>query len=271
MSTKPSLPESYVVPKVWKTPESHGAFGGMNKPTAGARSEAELPRGEHPIQLYSLGTPNGIKVTVLLEELGIPYDAWEISIMQQHQFTTGFTAINPNSKIPALVDYSVSPPQRVFESVSILIYLAEKYGKLYPKDLAKRTEVTNWLIWQVGTAPYIGGGFGHFYKYAPVAIEYAIDRFTMETKRIIDVLDKQLEGKDYIIGSEYTIADIAIFPWIRVFYDGNGYDATEFLQVNEYKNVKRWVEALLKREGVVRGIEKKYVKGFKEINDLNKL
>merc|ERR1712085_88761 len=228
-----------------------------NQPTAGKRFEAVLPKGEHSLQLYSLGTPNGQKVTILLEELGVDYDAYKISIMQLQQFGSAFVDINPNSKIPALLDYSVadgkSEPLRIFETGSILLYLAEKEKKFLPTDLRKKTECMNWLMWQMGTAPYLGGGFGHFYNYAPVKIEYAIDRFSMEAKRIVDVLDKHLENKKYVCDDEYTIADIAIFPWIRCLGE-QGYKATEFLQLEKYTNVQRWIKTLEAREGVQRGL-----------------
>lgn len=251
----------YEVPKVWEPKVMDGKMGGMNRPFAGKRFEADLKKGEHGLQLYSLGTPNGQKVTILLEELGVEYDAWFISIMELDQFGSGFVNVNPNSKIPALLDYSVaddnSEPMRVFESASILLYLAEKEKKFIPTDLRKRTECMNWLMWQMGSAPYLGGGFGHFYNYAPLKIEYAIDRFTMEAKRIVDVLDKQLEGKEYVCGDEYTIADIAIFPWIRCL--DKGYNASEFLQLDQYTNVNRWIKTLESREGVQRGLR---VNGF---------
>lgn len=256
-----SYPEGYEVPKVWEPKVMDGKMGGMNRPFAGKRFEADLKKGEHGLQLYSLGTPNGQKVTILLEELGVEYDAWFISIMELDQFGSGFVNVNPNSKIPALLDYSVaddnSEPMRVFESASILLYLAEKEKKFIPTDLRKRTECMNWLMWQMGSAPYLGGGFGHFYNYAPLKIEYAIDRFTMEAKRIVDVLDKQLEGKEYVCGDEYTIADIAIFPWIRCL--DKGYNASEFLQLDQYTNVNRWIKTLESREGVQRGLR---VNGF---------
>lgn len=255
---KPTVPETYSVPKVWTVPESMGGkFGGMNKPTAGARFERNLPKGEHPLQLYSLGTPNGQKVTILLEELGVDYDAWKISFDKLDQFGSDFVKVNPNSKIPAMMDYSQSPPLRVFETGSILLYLAEKEGKFIPSDAYKRTECLNWLFWQIGTAPYIGGGFGHFYKYAPVHFEYAINRFTMETKRIVDVLDKHLEGKEYICGDEYTIADIATYPWIGCL--DWGYNAKDFLQLDDYQNVKKWIERIEARPAVKRG---RRVNGF---------
>jgi len=251
-----TYPEGYEVPKQWEPKILGGAIGGMNRPTAGKRFEAELPRGEHGLQLYSLATPNGQKVTILLEELGVDYDAYTINIMELQQFGSAFVDINPNSKIPALLDYSVgdgkAEPLRLFESASILLYLAEKEGKFLPKDFRKKTECMNWLMWQMGTAPYLGGGFGHFYKYAPLKIEYAIDRFSMEAKRIVDVLDKHLEGKEYVCDDEYTIADMAIFPWIKCL--DTGYSATEFLQLNEYTNVQRWIQKLESREAVKRGM-----------------
>lgn len=248
-----TYPSGYVVPDVWEPKALGGTVGGMNQPTAGKRFDKELPRGEHDLQLYSLGTPNGQKVTILLEELGIDYDAYTINIMELQQFGSAFVDINPNSKIPALLDYSdkEQPPLRVFESGSILLYLAEKEGKFLPTDPRKKTECMNWLMWQMGSAPYLGGGFGHFYKYAPLKVEYAIDRFSMEAKRIVDVLDKHLEGKDYVCGGEYTIADIAIFPWIRCLE--KGYNAKEFLQLQNYTNVNRWIESLESREAVKRG------------------
>jgi len=251
-----TYPEGYEVPKVWATKEMGGKVGAMNQPTAGARFEKELPRGEHPLQLYSLGTPNGQKVTILLEELGVDYDAYKIKIFDQDQFGSAFVDINPNSKIPALLDYSVDDdseePLRVFESGSILWYLAEKEGKFIPTDLRKRTECRNWLMWQMGSAPYLGGGFGHFYCYAPMKIEYAIDRFSMEAKRIVDVLEKHLEGKEYVCGDEYTIADMAIYPWFLCLEWG--YKAGEFLQLQEYTNVQRWMKTLGEREAVKRGV-----------------
>jgi GST-like protein len=257
---KPTLPESYKVPEVWTFTPQEGTMGGMNRPTAGKRSDEELPKGEHPIQLYSLGTPNGMKVTILLEEMGIEYDAWKIPIFDLKQFTSGFCEVNPNSKIPAMYDYAPEDGGdrvRVFESGAILMYLAEKYGMFLPSTARGKAECISWLMWQMGSAPSIGGGFGHFYKYAPVHIEYAVDRFSMETKRLVDVLDKHLEGKDYICGSEYTIADMAVMPWIyciEVFYS-----ATEFLQMNSYTNVQRWKTSLLARKAVKRGLR---VNGF---------
>jgi len=257
-----TYPEGYEVPKVWSPKEIGGKMGGMNKPTAGKRFESELPRGEHGLQLYSLGTPNGQKVTILLEEMGVDYDAYKINIMELQQFGSAFVDINPNSKIPALLDYSVadgkSEPLRLFESGSILLYLAEKERKFLPTDLRKKTECLNWLMWQMGSAPYLGGGgFGHFYKYAPLKFEYAIDRYSMEAKRIVDVLEKHLEGKEYVCDDEYTIADMAIFPWIRCLYVG--YNANEFLQLQEFTNVERWMKTLNAREAVQRGLR---VNGF---------
>ena len=253
-----TYPEGYEVPKIWEPKIMGGKWGGINRPTAGKRFDKELPKGDHDLQLYSLGTPTGHKVTILLEELGIDYDAYKINIMQLDQFGSGFVEANPNSKIPALLDYSADgKPIRVFESGSILMYLAEKYQKFIPTDLRKRTECINWLMWQMGTAPYLGGGFGHFYHYAPLKIEYAIDRFSMEAKRIVDVLDKHLEGKEYVCDDEYTIADMAIYPWIRCLE--KYYNATEYLQLQEYTNVQRWIETLEKREAVKRGLR---VNGF---------
>merc|ERR1719410_676357 len=252
-----AYPEGYEVPKVWAPQE----LKGMNRPTAGARFEKKLPKGEHSLQLYSLGTPNGQKAAILLEELGLDYDAYTINIMELEQFGSGFVDVNPNSKIPALLDYSVgdgnSEPLRVFESGSILLYLAEKEKKLIPTDPRKKTECMNWLMWQMGTAPFLGGGFGHFYNYAPIKIEYAVDRFSMEAKRIVDVLDKHLENKEYVCDDEYTIADMAIFPWIRCLEEG--YGASDFLQMQEYKNVQRWMKTLTAREAVQRGLR---VNGF---------
>jgi GST-like protein len=252
---KPSLPESYKVPDVWEFVQQDGPIGAMNRPDSGPRSEAELSKGEHPIQLYSLGTPNGVKVTILLEELGIEYDAWKISIGKLEQFTSGFCAVNPNSKIPAMYDYDSGDdagPIRVFESGAILVYLAEKYGKFLPTTARAKAECMSWLMWQMGSAPSIGGGFGHFYNYAPIKIEYAIDRYSMETKRLMDVLDKQLEGKEYVCGAEYTIADMAIMPWVHCI--GVGYKADKFLKMDEYKNVQRWMAALKERKAVQRGM-----------------
>ncbi|WP_026284950.1 glutathione-dependent disulfide-bond oxidoreductase [Thiomonas sp. FB-6] len=250
----------YVPPKVWSwSRPSGGSFAGINRPTAGPTHEAELPRGRHPLQLYSQGTPNGVKVTIMLEELlalghaGAEYDAWLIDIGQGQQFGSGFVAVNPNSKIPALLDLSGPSPIRVFESGSILLYLAEKFGALLPPDAAARTETLNWLFWQMGSAPFLGGGFGHFYAYAPTRIEYAIDRYAMEVKRQLDVLDRRLSESEYLAGPHYTIADIAAFPWYGGLVKGWQYGAAEFLSVQDYRNVQRWAEAVYERPAVRRG------------------
>ena len=250
----------YVPPKIWTwNKPSGGTFANINRPIAGPTHEKELPVGRHPLQLYSLGTPNGVKVTVMLEELlalgqhGAEYDAWLIRIGDGDQFSTGFVAVNPNSKIPALVDRSGPTPIRVFESGSILVYLAEKFGAFLPTERAARAECLSWLFWQVGSAPYVGGGFGHFYAYAPTKIEYAIDRFAMEVKRQLDVLDRRLADTEYIAGNTYTIADMAIFPWYGGLAKGWAYGAAEFLSVQDYKNVQRWADALLARPAVQRG------------------
>ncbi|WP_393969948.1 glutathione-dependent disulfide-bond oxidoreductase [Kluyvera intermedia] len=251
---------TYQPPKVWEwTQSSGGAFANINRPISGATHEQALPVGHHPLQLYSLGTPNGQKVTIMLEELlalGVSeaeYDAWLIRIGEGDQFSSGFVEVNPNSKIPALSDHSTTPPTRVFESGSILLYLAEKYGHFLPKDPAGRTETLNWLFWLQGSAPFLGGGFGHFYNYAPVKIEYAINRFTMEAKRQLDVLDKQLTRSRYVAGEEYTIADIAIWPWYGNVVLGDVYGAAEFLDAQSYKNVVRWAQDIASRPGVKRG------------------
>jgi GSH-dependent disulfide-bond oxidoreductase len=249
----------YTPPKVWTWNQPNGgAFASTNRPVAGATHEKELPVGQHPLQLYSLGTPNGVKVTIMLEELlalghaGAEYDAWLIKI-DGDQFGSGFVGVNPNSKIPALLDRSGPQPIRVFESGSILFYLAEKFGAFLPKDVPARTETLNWLFWQMGSAPYLGGGFGHFYAYAPTKIEYAIDRFAMEVKRQLDVLDRRLAESEYLAGPEYTIADIAVFPWYGGLAKGWQYEAAEFLSVQDYKNVQRWADAIFARPGVKRG------------------
>lgn len=254
------MTEKYTPPKIWTFNEGNGGeFANINRPTSGARIEKKLPVGDHPLQLYSMGTPNGVKITIMLEELlelGIKeaeYDAFLIKIGDGDQFSSGFVDINPNSKIPALVDKNNGNQISVFESGSILLYLAEKFGKFLPTDIAKKTQVMNWLFWQMGSAPYVGGGFGHFYAYAPEKFEYPIDRFTMETKRQLDVLDKQLAKNKYIAGDEYTIADIAIFPWYGVLVKGKIYDAAEFLSVHEYKNINRWADEILQRKAVLRG------------------
>jgi len=250
----------YVPPEVWTWEQPNGGtFASTNRPIAGATHDAELPRGKHPFQLYSMGTPNGVKVTVMFEELltaghaGAEYDAWLISIGKGDQFGSGFVDINPNSKIPALVDYSGDAPLRVFESGSILVHLAEKFGAFLPTDFAARTECMNWLFWQMGSAPYLGGGFGHFYSYAPYKMEYPIDRFSMEVKRQLDVLDRHLAENPFIAGDEYTIADMAIFPWYGNLALGRQYNAGEFLDVASYKNVVAWAENLDARPAVKRG------------------
>jgi GSH-dependent disulfide-bond oxidoreductase len=251
---------NYVPPKVWAwNKPSGGTFANINRPIAGPTHEKELPVGRHPLQLYSLGTPNGVKVTVMLEELlalgfhGAEYDAWLIRIGEGDQFSTGFVKVNPNSKIPALLDRSGPTPIRVFESGSILVYLAEKFGAFLPTERAARAECLSWLFWQMGSAPYLGGGFGHFYAYAPTKIEYAIDRFAMEVKRQLDVLDRRLAETEYVAGNTYTIADMAILPWYGGLAKGWAYGAAEFLSVQDYKNVQRWVDALLERPAVQRG------------------
>ncbi len=251
---------SYTPPAVWKwDSESGGTWASINRPIAGATSEKELPVGKHPLQLYSLATPNGVKVTVMLEELlqagfsGAEYDAYLIKIGDGDQFGSGFVSANPNSKIPAMVDHSTDTPTRVFESGAILLYLAEKFGAFLPTDHATRTECLSWLFWQMGSAPYLGGGFGHFYKYAPVKIEYCIDRFTMETKRQLDVLDRQLANNKFICGDEYTIADIAIWPWYGQVILNTVYEAAEFLEAHTYENVNRWANEIQNRPAVKRG------------------
>jgi GST-like protein len=250
----------YVPPNVWTWAKpSGGTFANINRPIAGPTHEKELPVGRHPLQLYSLGTPNGVKVTIMLEELlaaghaGAEYDAWLINIGEGDQFGSGFVQINPNSKIPALLDRSLPTPIRVFESGSILLYLAEKFAAFLPTALAARTETLNWLFWQMGSAPYLGGGFGHFYAYAPTKIEYAIDRFAMEVKRQLDVLDRRLAESEYLAGPDYTIADIAVFPWYGGLAKGLAYGAAEFLSVQDYHNVQRWADAILARPAVRRG------------------
>jgi GSH-dependent disulfide-bond oxidoreductase len=251
---------SYTPPKIWTWNKSNGGrFANINRPVAGPTHDKELPVGRHPLQLYSLGTPNGVKVTVMLEELlalghhGAEYDAWLIKINDGDQFGSGFVAVNPNSKIPALVDRSGSAPIRVFESGAILVYLAEKFGELLPKQSEVRAECLSWLFWQMGSAPFLGGGFGHFYAYAPTKIEYAIDRYAMEVKRQLDVLDKKLAQTEYLAGEQYTIADIATWPWYGALVRGLLYSAGEFLQVQEYKHVQRWTETIGARPAVKRG------------------
>jgi GST-like protein len=250
----------YVPPKVWTwNKESGGRFANINRPIAGPTHDKDLPVGRHPMQLYSLGTPNGVKVTIMLEELlalghgGAEYDAWLINIGAGDQFSSGFVNANPNSKIPALVDRSGPEPIRVFESGAILIHLAEKFGAFLPTDPAKRAECLSWLFWQVGSAPYLGGGLGHFYAYAPIKIEYAIDRFAMEVKRQMDVLDRRLAEAEYLGGDEYAIADMAVWPWYGGMAKGLLYEAGEFLQVQEYKNVIRWADQIGERAAVKRG------------------
>lgn len=251
----------YVPPTVWQhEAPSGGQFASINRPVAGPTHEKALPVGKHPLQLYSLATPNGVKVTILLEELlalghsGAEYDAWLIRIGEGDQFGSGFVGINPNSKIPALLDRSVEPGIRVFESGSILLYLAEKFGEFIPKDLAGRTETLNWLFWQMGAAPYLGGGFGHFYVYAPEKIQYAIDRFTMEAKRQLDVLDRRLGESTYLAGDSYTIADIAVWSWYGQVVRNTVYGAAQFLAAHEYTHVQRWAETIAQRPAVIRGL-----------------
>ncbi len=251
---------AYTPPNIWTWNKANGGrFANINRPIAGPTHEQELPRGQHPLQLYSLGTPNGVKVTVMLEELlalghvGAEYDAWLIRIQEGQQFSSGFVNVNPNSKIPALMDYSGATPIRVFESGAILLYLAEKFAAFVPTDPAKRAECLSWLFWQMGSAPYLGGGFGHFYAYAPVKIEYAIDRFAMEVKRELDVLNRRLAESRYISGDDYTIADMAIWPWYGGMAKGTMYEAGEFLQVHEYTHVIRWADEIAQRPAVKRG------------------
>ena len=258
----------YVPPAVWVPPASSGGtFASINRPVAGPTHDKALPVGKHPIQLYSLGTPNGIKVTIMLEELlarghaGAEYDAWLIRINEGEQFSSGFVAVNPNAKIPALVDHGASQPLRVFESGSILLYLAEKFDAFLPKEIAARTETLNWLFWQMGSAPFVGGGFGHFYAYAPEKYAYPIDRYAMETKRQLDVLDRQLAANRFVAGDEYTIADMAIWPWYGGMVRGELYEAAEFLSVHEYKNVIRWAAEVGARPAVVRGRKVNRVRG----------
>ncbi|MCS0581468.1 glutathione-dependent disulfide-bond oxidoreductase [Massilia pinisoli] len=262
----------YVPPRVWSpaTP-SGGAFASINRPIAGKTHEQELPVGKHPLQLYSLGTPNGQKVTIMLEELlaaghaGAEYDAWLIRINEGAQFGSGFVEINPNSKIPALVDRSGAAPVRVFESGSILVYLAEKFGGAFlPKDIQARTETFNWLMWQMGSAPFVGGGFGHFYAYAPEKLEYPINRYAMETKRQLDVLDRLLAGRRFVAGDDYTIADMAIWPWYGGLVLGELYDAAEFLGVHQYQQVRRWADEVRARPAVIRGRKVNRVRGKPE-------
>ncbi|MES0033390.1 glutathione-dependent disulfide-bond oxidoreductase [Mesorhizobium sp. M0040] len=253
--------DQYTPPKVWTWNKANGgAFASINRPIAGPTHDKKLPVGKHPLQLYSLATPNGVKVTIMLEELlarghsGAEYDAWLIRINDGDQFGSGFVEVNPNSKIPAMMDRSGKKPVRIFESGSILLYLAEKFGEFLPTERPARAETLSWLFWQMGSAPYLGGGFGHFYAYAPTKIEYAIDRFAMETKRQMDVLDRRLAESEYLGGSDYTIADIAVWPWYGGLAKGRMYDDSgEFLQVEQYKNVQRWADAIDARPAVKRG------------------
>jgi len=250
----------YTPPKVWTWDQANGGqFANINRPVSGATHEKALPIGKHPMQLYSLGTPNGIKVTIMLEELlalghsGAEYDAWLVRIRDGHQFGSGFVEVNPNSKIPALMDRSGTEPVRVFESGAILMYLAEKFGAFFPTDMAQRAECLSWLFWQMGSAPYLGGGFGHFYAYAPFKIEYAIDRFAMEVKRQLDVLNQRLANHRFIGGDTYTIADMAIWPWYGATAKGQMYEGGEFLSVHEYTHVLRWTDEVAQRPAVQRG------------------
>jgi GST-like protein len=254
------MTETYTPPKIWEwKKQSGGRFANINRPISGATHQKELPVGRHPFQLYSLATPNGVKVTVMFEELlglghtGAEYDAWLIKIGEGDQFGSGFVAVNPNSKIPALLDRSGPTPIRIFESGAILLYLAEKFGEFLPQDAPTRAECFSWLFWQMGSAPYVGGGFGHFYAYAPEKIEYAIDRFAMETKRQLDVLDKRLAEHRYLAGNDYTIADIAVWPWYGGMAKGLQYEAGEFLQVHTYKHLNRWADEIAARPAVKRG------------------
>ena len=251
---------SYTPPSIWSwTRENGGRFASINRPTAGPTHDKELPVGRHPLQLYSLATPNGVKVTVMLEELlalghgGAEYDAWLIRINEGEQFGGGFVAVNPNSKIPALLDRSGTTPVRVFESGAILLYLAEKFGAFLPVNIDERAECLSWLFWQMGSAPFLGGGFGHFYAYAPTKIEYAIDRYAMEVKRQLDVLDRRLAESAYLAGDDYTIADMAVWPWYGTLAKGHLYEAGEFLQVQAYTNILRWTDQIAQRPAVQRG------------------
>jgi GST-like protein len=251
---------TYIPPKIWTwDKENGGQFANINRPIAGPTHQKELPVGRHPLQLYSLATPNGVKVTVMLEELlasghaGAEYDAWLINIRDGDQFGSGFVAVNPNSKIPALLDRSGPVPIRVFESGAILLHLAEKFAAFLPTEPTARAQCLSWLMWQMGSAPYVGGGFGHFYAYAPIKIKYAIDRFAMEMKRQLDVLDRHLADNEYLAGTEYSIADIAVWPWYGNLAKGQAYDSGEFLQVADYKNLQRWTDAIAARPAVKRG------------------
>ncbi|GLS83008.1 glutathione-dependent disulfide-bond oxidoreductase [Paraferrimonas haliotis] len=255
------MTDNYVPPKVWTWDSaSGGKFASINRPISGATHEKDLPIGKHPLQLYSLATPNGVKVTILLEELlaaGVKeaeYDAWIINITEGEQFSSGFVEVNPNSKIPALADHSQKPANRVFESGAIMLYLAEKFGKFIPKDAALRAECLSWLFWQIGSGPFVGGGFGHFYAYAPEKFEYPINRYAMETKRLLDVLDKHLADFDFLCGSEYTIADMANYAWFGALVEGRLYEAAKFLDVASYTNVQRWAKEISARQAVQRGL-----------------
>lgn len=254
------MTNTYTPPKVWKWEKGEGKFANINRPVSGAINSKELPQGSNPLQLYSLATPNGVKITIMLEELlaaghtGAEYDAYTVNILEGEQFNSGFVEVNPNSKIPALVDRSDSNnPINVFESASILLYLAEKFNNFLPSDLSRKTKTINWLFWQMGSAPYLGGGFGHFFAYAPEKIKYCIDRFAMESKRQLDVLDKHLAKNKFMVGDDYTIADIAIWPWYGVLVLGELYGAAEFLSVHEYTNLMRWAETIAQRPAVKRG------------------
>jgi GSH-dependent disulfide-bond oxidoreductase len=250
----------YTPPKIWSAPESSGGrFANINRPVAGSTHEKELPVGKHPLQLYSLGTPNGVKVTVMLEELlqaghiGAEYDAWLIRINEGAQFSSGFVGANPNSKIPVLVDHSLAEPLRIFESGAILVYLAEKFGAFLPTETQQRAQCMSWLMWQMGSAPFLGGGFGHFYAYAPEKLQYPIDRYAMEVKRQMDVLDRHLAENRYLAGDDYTIADMATWPWYGLLAKGYLYEAGEFLQVQTYTHVLRWADEIMVRPGAKRG------------------
>ena len=253
-------PTSYTPPAIWHwNKENGGKFASINRPVAGATHQKDLPVGRHPLQLYSMATPNGVKVTVMLEELlalghtGAEYDAWLIPISEGAQFSSGFVAVNPNSKIPALQDRSGDTPVRVFESGAILLYLAEKFDAFLPTDAGERAECLSWLFWQMGSGPFLGGGFGHFYAYAPIKIEYAIDRYAMEVKRQMDVLNQRLAEQEYLAGDAYTVADMAVWPWYGALVKGQQYEAGEFLQVHEYTHVLRWADQIAKRPAVKRG------------------
>jgi len=266
------MSDTYTPPEVWKpAEETGGRFASINRPIAGATHEKDLPVGRHPHQLYSLATPNGIKVTIMFEELlalghqDAEYDAWLIQIMDGDQFSSGFVAVNPNSKIPALLDVSTSPPTRVFESGAILFYLAEKFGEFLPTDPSARAECMSWLFWQMGSAPYLGGGFGHFYAYAPEKFQYPIDRFTMEVKRQLDVLDRNLAERQFLCGGDYNIADIATYAWYGNVVLHDQYEATEFLDVKSYTNVVRWATEIDQRPAVQRGRRVNKIRGPEEL------